>query len=88
MATSSVTKSIRDGSALEKNKSFEMEKKISEMSRGLLICSARESDKKDPKPMAIREHYYYFTQHFTDGDMLDPANLYNHPWLKKNSWKN
>ena len=83
IATSSVTKSIRDGSALERNKSYEMEKKLREMSRGLLICSARESDKKDPKPMAIREHYYYFTQHFTDGDMLDPANLYNHPWLKK-----
>ena len=83
IAKSDVTRSIRDGLFLEEKKSSELEKKVEKMLRGLLVCSARESDKEDPKPMAIREHYYYYTQHFTDGDMLDPANLYNHPWLIK-----
>ncbi|MCB0356137.1 MAG: hypothetical protein KDD40_03975, partial [Bdellovibrionales bacterium] len=45
---------------------------------GYFLCAG-----KDPaaKPVFIREHYYYFTQHFTDGDMLDSGDLYNHPWL-------
>jgi hypothetical protein len=29
----------------------------------------------------ITEKYYYFTQHFTQGDMLDNGDLLNHPWL-------
>ena len=32
--------------------------------------------------MPIRENFYYFTQHFTEGDMLDSGDLANHPWLK------
>ena len=32
-------------------------------------------------PRFVDEHYFYFTQHFTEGDMLDQADLYNHPWL-------
>jgi hypothetical protein len=32
-------------------------------------------------PIPVEETYYYFTQHFTEGDMLDQADLYNHPWL-------
>ncbi len=44
---------------------------------GIMICSGKLED----KPVAIRERYYYTTQHFTDGDMLDPGDLYNHPWL-------
>ena len=51
--------------------------------RGLLICSSKEINGEYFKPMAIHENYYYFTQHFTEGDLLDPADLYNHPWLKK-----
>lgn len=32
-------------------------------------------------PLRIRERYVYFTQHFTEGDMQDPASLVNHPWM-------
>ncbi len=36
---------------------------------------------KNAKPRFVDETYFYFTQHFTEGDMLDQADLYNHPWL-------
>ena len=53
-----------------------------QLTRGLLVCDKPESEKYEhPEPLAIREHYYYFTQHFTEGDVLDPGDLYNHPWL-------
>ncbi|MEO0337325.1 MAG: hypothetical protein AAF202_13095, partial [Pseudomonadota bacterium] len=29
----------------------------------------------------IYENWYYVTQHFTAGDMLDEVNLLNHVWL-------
>ena len=45
--------------------------------QGILLCTGElESDEK-PR----REMYYYFTQHFTEGDMLDNGDLLNHPWL-------
>ncbi len=59
-------------------------KYLLELTRGLFICDEQESKKnssQSPSSLAIREKYYYFTQHFTEGDMLDPADLYNHPWL-------
>lgn len=31
--------------------------------------------------VSVMESYFYFTQHFTEGDMLDQYDLYNHPWL-------
>ncbi|RME14053.1 MAG: hypothetical protein D6797_09735 [Bdellovibrio sp.] len=43
----------------------------------LFLCKGQYED----KPINVREKYYYFTQHFTAGDMLDPGDLYNHPWL-------
>lgn len=46
-------------------------------SNGLMICSG-EQVKNIAKVM---ESYFYFTQHFTEGDMLDQYDLYNHPWL-------
>ncbi|NQZ02262.1 MAG: hypothetical protein HRT45_16515 [Bdellovibrionales bacterium] len=50
---------------------------------GVMICTGDveipASEGKMPK--AVRERYYYFTQHFTEGDMLDSGDLYNHPWL-------
>ena len=49
-----------------------------EMPGGYMVCEG-EIEKEDP--LYVREHYYYFTQHFTDGDLLDPGDLYNHPWL-------
>lgn len=45
--------------------------------QGIMICTGRH----DVKPLPISEKYYYLTQHFTAGDMLDTADLHNHPWL-------
>jgi hypothetical protein len=46
-------------------------------STGMLVCEGvRRTD-----PRYVKEDYFYFTQHFTEGDMLDQADLYNHPWL-------
>ena len=42
----------------------------------IFICGNKENE-----PIAIRENYYYITQHFTEGDLLDTANLLNNPWL-------
>lgn len=47
--------------------------------RGLMVCEG-ETRKNNP-PKRVEEMYFYFTQHFTEGDMLDQADLYNHPWL-------
>lgn len=48
-----------------------------ELDRGVMVCEGKMND----KPREIKESYFYFTQHFTEGDMLDQADLYNHPWL-------
>lgn len=45
--------------------------------RGLFICSGE----INKEPEAVMEDYYYVTQHFTAGDMLDENNLLNHVWL-------
>lgn len=45
--------------------------------RALYLCSGI----TEQTPIAVNEKYYYFTQHFTEGDMLDPADIHNHPWL-------
>jgi len=45
--------------------------------QGVLICSG----KRARQCLPVKEKYYYFTQHFTEGDMLDTADLHNHPWL-------
>ncbi|MGZ3722819.1 MAG: hypothetical protein ACXVA9_07825, partial [Bdellovibrionales bacterium] len=47
--------------------------------RGLFICEGK--SRENNKPISVPESYFYFTQHFTEGDMLDQADLYNHPWL-------
>jgi len=47
------------------------------LSEGLMVCSGD----LEETPVAIRETYYYFTQHFTEGDMQDRADIHNHPWL-------
>lgn len=44
---------------------------------GLRICFTP----KDPYPIRASEDYYYVTQHFTTGDMHDPTDLRNRPWL-------
>ncbi|MCB0386456.1 MAG: hypothetical protein KDD43_13770, partial [Bdellovibrionales bacterium] len=50
---------------------------IGEMMRGFMFCKGE----VETQPTAVRERYYYFTQHFTEGDQLDSSDLYNHPWL-------
>lgn len=45
--------------------------------KGLFVCEGI----KITEPRSVKETYFYFTQHFTEGDMLDQADLYNHPWL-------
>lgn len=47
--------------------------------RGLFVCEGK--TRTQNKPREVKEKYFYFTQHFTEGDMLDQADLYNHPWL-------
>ncbi len=44
---------------------------------GLMICSGE----TETDPIAVRETYYYFTQHFVEGDMQDRNDIHNHPWL-------
>lgn len=46
-------------------------------SKGIMICSGETVRNK----AKVMESYFYFTQHFTEGDMLDQYDLYNHPWL-------
>jgi len=46
-------------------------------SQGLFICTGQTITSNEP----FNENYYYFTQHFTEGDMLDNGDLLNHPWL-------
>jgi hypothetical protein len=53
------------------------QQKVEAISRGLFICAGEEIRENVP----FRENYYYFTQHFTEGDMLDNGDLLNHPWL-------
>ena len=51
-------------------------KEVIPKKNNIFICGNKEDD-----PIAIRENYYYITQHFTEGDLLDTANLLNNPWL-------
>jgi len=47
--------------------------------RGYFVCEGNTRDSNPPR--RVDEMYFYFTQHFTEGDMLDQNDLYNHPWL-------
>ena len=47
------------------------------LSRGFVVCDGVETKERE----TISESYYYVTQHFTAGDMLDDVNLLNHVWL-------
>ena len=44
---------------------------------GIMICTG----KREKRCLPVQEKYFYFTQHFTDGDMFDVADLHNHPWM-------
>jgi hypothetical protein len=46
------------------------------MDTGLRICSPPSQPRR-----LLQEDYYYVTQHFTTGDMHDPTDLKNRPWL-------
>lgn len=47
------------------------------LTRGIMVCEGR----YNREPEKVIENYFYITQHFTAGDMLDDANLLNHVWL-------
>lgn len=51
---------------------------------GYFVCSGdiqTEDDLNAGNSLRVREKYYYFTQIFNDGDMQDPGELVNHPWM-------
>jgi len=58
---------------------FSDAKVMNTVTRGVFVCEGAMRTKNPPKD--VSEGYFYFTQHFTEGDMLDQADLYNHPWL-------
>ncbi len=71
-------------SFFEKYRSFERyfskmkkQQKFLALTEGVFICDG----KVESSDEYFRERYYYFTQHFTEGDMLDKGNLVNAPWL-------
>lgn len=45
----------------------------------IFVCGHEQNRREDS--IAIREKYYYVTQHFTEGDLLDSGSLLNNPWL-------
>lgn len=47
------------------------------LERGFFICEGKVTN----TPELVNENFYYITQHFTAGDMLDNVNLLNHVWL-------
>jgi hypothetical protein len=47
------------------------------LAKGLYLCTGKIEKTKIP----ILERYFYMTQHFTEGDMLDTGEFYNRPWL-------
>ncbi len=59
---------------------FAKEKTLRLVSRGNMVCEGKGGFANNT-PKRVKEMYFYFTQHFTEGDMLDQADLYNHPWL-------
>lgn len=64
--------------AVSVSNSMGLTQKLQELvARGLFVCSGRDGT----NPVKVEEGYFYFTQHFTEGDMLDQADIYNHPWL-------
>lgn len=50
-------------------------------SRGVMACDGFMTVQPEGHGLKVPEDYYYFTQHFTEGDMLDQADLLNAPWL-------
>ncbi|MBT4792969.1 MAG: hypothetical protein HON90_15440, partial [Halobacteriovoraceae bacterium] len=47
------------------------------LSKGIMVCDGKITN----KPIKVIENYYYVTQHFTAGDILDDGNLLNHIFL-------
>ncbi len=46
--------------------------------RGILLCTG---EPITDRPKTLRENYYYVSQNFAEGDMMDVGNLKTHPWL-------
>lgn len=71
-----MVKAVRDRGLTLNDEPYE-EHIYRKLREGMMICSGDIEE----EPLAIRETYYYFTQHFTEGDMQDRADIHNHPWL-------
>ena len=55
------------------------DKKLAEViTKGIMVCEGKVIA---DQPKKVIENYYYITQHFTAGDLLDDGNLLNHVWL-------
>jgi hypothetical protein len=71
------TKHLATGTMLRLINHLPEDKRYQAATRGLFICTGDKVRERVP----FQENYYYFTQHFTEGDMLDNGDLLNHPWL-------
>ncbi len=58
--------------------SIEEDVAIDMATRGILICTG---EPIVDQPRTVREVYYYVSQNFNEGDMMDTANIKTHPWL-------
>jgi hypothetical protein len=69
---STYSKALRNSADLQR-------KLYDNIESGFFVCEG--ATRANNKTRTVDEMYFYFTQHFTEGDMLDQADLYNHPWL-------
>jgi len=73
----SLTPRFYDSVGTELHRLVYLMPEIRRQARNLFVCEGVVTN----EARYVDETYFYFTQHFTEGDMLDQADLYNHPWL-------
>ncbi len=76
-ASSSLKDIKNEGRKLGLKDNYHPHLMTSAMNRGHMICDG----KITTEPTSKIEKYYYVTQHFTAGDILDNGSLLNHVWL-------
>lgn len=62
-----------------KDESLDNNSLTAALGRGYFICEG--DSQEHTEDTWVHENYFYITQHFTAGEMLDDANLLNHVWL-------
>lgn len=78
------TRLMRVFAWFDKTRSFDEKQApliMEQLTPGFLFCDGKKANGEDREIFPIREKYYYYSQHFTEGDLLDASDLYNHPWL-------